>query len=130
MRSSIATVRRVSLEVIIFCVLLSPMKKMNLFEELLDSSQVIFYSLWWRIMYHILQWYLMSTYPWSYAEYLTQQLLMTYPVSVIWKRSFFVNNCLEALSWQIWFAVTPCILINKLDKLKTCISLCAYIWFQ
>ena len=63
----------------------------------------------------------MSTHPLSYAEYFTQQLLMNYPVSVIWKRSFFVNTCLEALSWKLLFAVTPCILINKLDRLKLCI---------
>ena len=37
----------------------------------------------------------------SYAEYLTLQLLMTYPVSVIWKILFFVNNYLEDLSWQL-----------------------------
>ena len=43
----------------------------------------------------------MSTDPFSYAEYLTQQLMMTYPVSVIWKRSFFVNNHLEYLSWKL-----------------------------
>ena len=38
------------------------------------------------MIYYMLQGYLMRTYPWSYAEYLTQQLLMNYPVSVIWKR--------------------------------------------
>ena len=72
----------------------------------------------------------MITSPLSYAEYLTQQLLMTYPVSVIWKRSLFVNNHLEAISWQYLFAVTPCILINNLDQLMLCITLCAYFWFQ
>ena len=41
MRSAIATVRRVSLEVIILCVLLSPMKKLNLFENLFGLSQDI-----------------------------------------------------------------------------------------
>ena len=28
----------------------------------------------------------MKTYPWSYSEYLTHQLLMNYPVSVILKK--------------------------------------------
>ena len=130
MRSSIATVRRVSLEFITFCVLLSPMKQLNPFEEFLDFSQVICYSLCWRMIYQILQWYLMSTYSWIYAEYLTQQLLMTYPVSVIWKILFFVNNYLEDLSWQLWFYVTLSILINKIDQLSLCISLCAYFWFK
>ena len=46
------------------------------------------------------------------------------------KGSIFVNNHLEALSWQLRFAVTTCILINKIDQLKMCISLCAYCWFQ
>ena len=46
MRSAIETVRHVSLEVIIFYVLLSTMKKLNLFEEFLDLSWVIFYSLY------------------------------------------------------------------------------------
>ena len=72
----------------------------------------------------------MSTDPLSYAKYLTQQLLMTHPVRMIWKRSFFVNNHLEDLSCQILFSVTPCILINKLDQLNLCITLCAYFWFQ
>ena len=63
----------------------------------------------------------MSTDPLSYADHLTQQLLMTYPVSVIWKILFVVNNNLEALSWQISFSVTPCIFINKLVQLKPCI---------
>ena len=68
----------------------------------------------WRMIYQMLQLFLMITCPWSYAEYLTQQLMMAYPVIVIWKRSFFVNNRLEELYWQLWFAVTPCIWINKL----------------
>ena len=72
----------------------------------------------------------MSTDPLSYSGSLTQQLLRTYPVSGIWKRSFFVNNHLEALSWKLWFTVTPCILINKLDQLNLCIYLYAYFWFQ
>ena len=105
-------------------------KQLNLFRELLDFYQDISYSLCWKMMYHILQWYFMSTDPLSYAEYLTQQLLMNYPVSMIRKRSFFVNNHLESLSWQLWFSVTPCILIKNLDQLKLYISLCAYFWFQ
>ena len=72
----------------------------------------------------------MSTETLSYAEYLTQQLMMTYPVSMIWKRSFFVNNNLEDLSWKLLFAVTPCIFINNLDQFKLYISLGAYVWFQ
>ena len=60
----------------------------------------------------------MSTEPLSYAEYLTQRLLKTYPIKVIWKRSFFVNNHLEDLSWKLLFAVTTCILINNIDQLK------------
>ena len=64
----------------------------------------------------------------SYTEYFTQQLLMTCPVSVIWKRSFSVNNHLVEISWQLWFSVTPCILIYELDQFKLCIALCAYFW--
>ena len=79
------------------------------------------------MMYQMLKWYLMSTHPLSYAGYFIQQPLMTYPVIVICNISFFVNNSLEALSWQISFYVTPCILINDIDQLKLCISLCAYI---
>ena len=78
-------------------------------------------------MYQMLQWYLMSTYPWIYAEYSTQTPLMTYTVSVIWKISFFVNNHLKALSLQLWFDITPCILINKLVKLKLYIS---FMWIH
>ena len=64
---------------------------------------------------------------WGYAEYLTQQLLMTYPVSVIWKISSFVDNCLEDLSWKLWFSVTPFILINNLYKLNLYTFMCIYL---
>ena len=100
MRLAITTVRRVSLEVIIFCVLLYPMEKCTFFgvvglisvdvlklvlKDDVSDAAVIF----------------MSTYPWSYTKYLTEQLMMTYPVSVKWNISFFVNNRLEYLYWKI-----------------------------
>ena len=91
-RSKIASIRRVSLEVVIFCVLWSPIKILNLFEGWFYCCQVMCYSLFWRRMYLMMLWDFISTYPWSYAEYFTLQLLITHPVSMKWKISYCANN--------------------------------------